>query len=401
MVALPDRIDVVVVGGGVSGASTAYFLGRLGLDVLVLERRDDVGTLTTPRSFGSLRTQFGSRALIELATEGVDFYRSATDHFDAADAAALDFRQPGYLYLTPEPDHVARLAAALDEYVALGISSSTLLDRDELHDRFPLAAGGAVAGIHHAEGGWIDPAAVTGAFVRAAEATGRATFVAGTAVTALLRGAGGAVTGVATSGGVVATDRVVDCAGPFANELLGALPEPLPITSTPRYRAFLPCDVDGLTDAPFTINTANGAYWRPVDGGLWISHANVADRPREPLHEVQVPGDFVVDTLAMLAPVSPFLADLAGTPPSEVVAVGGQPCYTPDDAPLIGAVDEVPGLWVDVGHWAGVMLAPGSGRLTAELVAGVRDEADNPFRPGRFADGPVEKSSTNKFGGWG
>ena len=63
--------------------------------------------------------------------------------------------------------------------------------------------------------------------------------------------------------------------------------------------------------------------------------------------------------------------------------------YTPDDQPLLGPVAEVPGYHLNCGYWAGVMLAPEAGRRTAALVTGEMQQAENPLRLTRYAEGAV------------
>ena len=62
----PERADVVVIGGGIIGCATAFFAARAGLQVVVLERRAALGTLTTPASTGAFRLQFDNPE--EIAT---------------------------------------------------------------------------------------------------------------------------------------------------------------------------------------------------------------------------------------------------------------------------------------------------------------------------------------------
>ena len=65
------------------------------------------------------------------------------------------------------------------------------------------------------------------------------------------------------------------------------------------------------------------------------------------------------------------------------------PAPPPDDQPLIGPVPEVPGLHLNCGYWAGVMLSPEAGRRVSLLVTGQMRPEDNPLRPTRFAEGPA------------
>jgi glycine/D-amino acid oxidase-like deaminating enzyme len=75
--------------------------------------------------------------------------------------------------------------------------------------------------------------------------------------------------------------------------------------------------------------------------------------------------------------------------------------YPADDAPLISAVTGAENLYLNSGHWAGIMLSAASGRLMADVVTGKISDHDNVCRLGRFSDGSAQRPSTNKFGGWG
>jgi sarcosine oxidase subunit beta len=72
----------------------------------------------------------------------------------------------------------------------------------------------------------------------------------------------------------------------------------------------------------------------------------------------------------------------------------GHYVYTPDDQPLIGSVDDVPGFYVNCGYWAGVMLSPAAGKRVADLVTGEKVEKDNPLRLSRFKEGIAAKGKS-------
>src|SRR5579859_354724 len=77
---LPTRADLVVIGGGIVGAATAFFAQRAGLSVVLLEKRAALCTLTTPVSTGAFRLQFDNPEEITLVREGIDLF----DHFAQA-----------------------------------------------------------------------------------------------------------------------------------------------------------------------------------------------------------------------------------------------------------------------------------------------------------------------------
>lgn len=398
--------DVVVIGGGVVGTSSAYWLARSGLSTLVLERRSRLGTLTTPNSLGTIRTQFGTPALIELAQESARFFQTVESELGVT-PASIGYANRGYLYLTERQADVDGLRQSLELYRSLGVTSSELLDRSGIAERFTFA-GGSVAGIFHGDGAWVDPATVTTMWASAAAAqaaANNATVQISTDTEVLsMQPADNNTWQVKTTAATISAGAVVVCAGPYAPGMLAGYGVELPHKITPRFRAFIP-DVDpARLAAPLVINIVNGSYWRPVPGGVWLSHANVDDSSVDPAESITVPDGFALAAAAQIEPVSPGLAErVRQTNPDEISVAGGFQVYPADDVPFIDEAPGSPGLFYNCGHWAGVMLSPAAGRLLADLVTGRLSGHDNPCRLSRFdeAGGAVSAASTNKFGGWG
>src|SRR5437870_10676953 len=94
---MPRTADVVVIGGGIVGAATAFFASRAGLRVVLLEKRPALCTLTTPVSTGAFRLQFDNPEEIALVREGIELF----DRFaDVADLPDYDIciQKQGYLF---------------------------------------------------------------------------------------------------------------------------------------------------------------------------------------------------------------------------------------------------------------------------------------------------------------
>src|SRR3954464_4564585 len=96
---LPPSADLVIVGGGIVGAATAYFAARAGLRAVVLEKRPALCSLTTPASTGAFRAQFDNPEEIALVREGIDLFEHFADVMGLP-GYDLDLRQQGYLWLT-------------------------------------------------------------------------------------------------------------------------------------------------------------------------------------------------------------------------------------------------------------------------------------------------------------
>ncbi len=95
--ALPATADVVIIGGGIVGCATAFFAARAGLEVVVLERRAALGTLTTPASTGAFRLQFDNPEEIAAVREGVELFDAFAERTGLADWD-LGLRHGGYLF---------------------------------------------------------------------------------------------------------------------------------------------------------------------------------------------------------------------------------------------------------------------------------------------------------------
>ena len=296
--------DAVVVGGGIIGTSTAWSLEQAGLSVTLVERRRTLGSLTTPNALGTIRTQYGTPALVDLAQESLEFYRNIEERLGASHAE-IEFSNPGYLYLTDRLPDVDRLADSLQMYQALGVQSSELLDSETLRERYRFT-GNSVAAIFHGDGSFVNPALVTNAWARQLTNT---TILTATDVTGIEETTNGWT--VQTSGESIVCDSVVVAAGPYAAQMLKPFGVDLPVRITPRFRVFIPDDDPEHRRAPLVINVVNGAYWRPVPGGVWLSTANVDDRMVQPEESVTVPDDFLATAIDEIRPVSPRLAATA------------------------------------------------------------------------------------------
>src|ERR671929_2136249 len=104
---LPETAELVVVGGGIVGAATAFFAARAGIDVVLLEARPALCTLTTPVSTGAFRLQFETREETELVRESVAIYERFEEATGQREYGA-GVRAQGYLWLTTREETAAR-----------------------------------------------------------------------------------------------------------------------------------------------------------------------------------------------------------------------------------------------------------------------------------------------------
>ncbi|MBC8448118.1 MAG: FAD-binding oxidoreductase [Chloroflexi bacterium] len=385
----PRAADVVVVGGGIVGVATAFWLSRAGLDTVLVEMRDGLSTLTTAASAECFRAQFAEPAMMALAKPSIEIFENFAEVVGLPDYD-ISLRQEGYLFMTDDPQMIDQLKAAVEKHRSLGVTDSEFLTGDEVRDRFPYVSPDVVAATFRQRDGWLACHEMTYGFAKGSDAN----FLIRTKVTdVLLDGQG--VCGVETSRGAISTRVAVNTAGPFAAVIGKMAGLEIPIETVRRQKVIIgPLDCVP-PDACMTIDLVNDAYWRPeVQGGLlgWVDPAELGSDPME-----NVPTDYFFPAIVLekVARLTPFWEEVGeGLKDSDVHISAGQYCYTPDDQPLIGPVPDVPGFYLNCGYWAGVMLSPAGGKRLADLVAGAMDPQDNPLRPTRFEEGIVVESDS-------
>lgn len=380
----PGSADLVVVGGGIVGAATAFYAARAGLRTLVLERRAGLATLTTTRSLEAFRAQFDDPEDIAMMRESIATFETFAEVVDIP-GYDISLHQQGYLFVTQEPDGPARVEARVARQRTAGLPDVECLSGDEARRRFPYLAPDVTAAAFRARDGWLASHEVTHGFAAASGAR----FFVETEVTGFeLRSR--RLTGLRTSRGSVATPRAVIAAGPFSGRVAALAGLSLPITPVRRHRAGIKSHPLIPRGAPMTLSLETGAHWRPEGPGAYLGwSAALKERPRPPKDEVAADWMFPALALGAVARFSPFWDEIARSlTHSNVTVEAGLYDLTPDAKPLVGACAEVDGLYFNTGYSGhGVMGSPAGGRLVVDLMLGHTDRATNPYDPGRFTTG--------------
>jgi len=381
----PQTADAVVIGGGIVGVATAFWLSRAGLDIVLVEMRDGLSTLTTAESIESFRLQFTEPAMSALVQPSVEMFENFADVIGIP-GYDIDIHHQGYLFVTDDGAMVDDVRAAVEKHHELGVTDSEFLTGDEARARFPFLSGSVVGGTFRQRDGWFSTHEATQGFAKGCDAR----FLLRTKATDVLQDTQG-VCGVETDRGTIATRTVVNAAGPFAGVVGRMAGLELPLEPVRRQKVFLSSQPKVPQDAPLTIDLVRDVYWRPETGGAYIAWVD----PDEPVSENPSENPytdpyFAAIVLEKLINLTPFWEDVAmGLKKADVHPSAGYYVYTPDDQPLIGPVAEAPGFYLNCGYWAGVMLSAGSGKWVTDLVTGAMDPQDNPLRFSRYEEGIV------------
>ena len=381
--------DAVVVGGGVVGVATAYWLSKAGLKTILLEMREGLSTLTTAASAECFRAQFTEPAMARIAKESIDIFESFGQFIGRPDHD-INLRQQGYLFMTDDESSLDDLKAAVEEHHRLGVTDSVFLDRAVVHKKFPFLDQSVVGATFRNRDGWLSCHELTQGLAKASEAS----FFVRTRVTGVETDSQG-ISGVATDRGRISTRTLVNAAGPFAGKIGEMTGVELPLEPVRRQKVFISNQAAVPDYAPFTVDLVNGSYWRPEAGGALLGWVDPDEPVTEPMENPLGDWDFPAIVLDKASRLTPFWLEVAeGLKKPDVSVSAGQYVYTPDNQPLIGPVKEVPGLFLNCGYWAGVMLSPIAGKWTADLITGRMDNQDNPLRPSRYEEGIVAEGSS-------
>lgn len=393
----PPTADLVIIGGGIIGCASALFAARAGLRTVVVERRAALGTLTTPASTGAFRLQFDNPEEIDLVREAVELFdgfgeRTGLDGWD------LGLRHGGYLFCSLTDATVERARDLVRRQHGWGLTDVELLTGDEARARWPWLSPDVRGARYRAGDGWLDVKALTIGYATAASHAGRIPGAAGGGGATYVTRAdaigitveGDRVTGVETSRGTIATDRVLVATGPFTALTAALAGVELEVAPTRRQKLVVPELPLVPPDAPMTIHEESAAHWRPAMRGCLGLHTEAATSPAAAADPVPIDHDWAFGLLDPasehgLARVAPFWADVwnDGAPTAHWFLMAGQYEVTPDRRPYIGAVGPE-GFFVNGGYSGhGVMAGAGGSRLAVELITGAADATDNPFRPDR------------------
>jgi len=385
----PQTADVVVIGGGIVGTATAFWLSQSGLDTVLVEMRSGLSTLTTPNSVECFRKQFTEPAMSELAQESIDMF-AVFPEVIGIPGFDIGLKEGGYLFFTDDPAKVPDLQEAVQTHHQLGVKDSEFLNQKELLKRFPFLSEKVQGATFRQKDGWLSSHELTQGFARGSEAL----FLIQTMATGIEVDDRG-VSGVVTSRGAISTRRVVNAAGPYAGVVGKMVQADLPMKPVRRQKAYIAPNDLIPQNAPMTIDLEREVYFRPETGGALIGWVDPNEPESTPSENLPTDRYFAAETISILTKTIPFWEQVAeGLKSTDIITSAGQYVYTPDDQPLIGEWTDVPGFYLNCGYWAGMMLSPAAGKRIAALITGKLAPEENPLRPTRYAEGVTLEGSS-------
>ncbi|KTT57271.1 NAD(P)/FAD-dependent oxidoreductase [Pseudomonas oryzihabitans] len=371
-----NRADVIVVGAGIMGSASAFFLRRRGLSVLLLER-DQVGRFASGTNFGNVRRQ--GRYLTQVALSNRS--RGIWGRLPELIGDDLEFIPGGHLRVVYDLGRIAMLHeyARAPETAALDLQ---VLEGAALHEKFPYLGPEVVAGSYAPHDGHANPRLAAPAFARAGVREG-VNLQEGVEITQVTKPDGDFLV-QAADGRRYRAPRLLITAGAWGSRLSSQFGEPVPIeTHGPQM---------GVTEPlPYAFKEAVGVssplvsetiYFRQIPRGNVIFGGCFRSRPDLDTRLARAEPHGLLNQLTQLRRLAPALARV-----NVIRTWSGVEGYIADDLPIMGPSSQVDGLYYAFGFCgAGFQLGPGVGDTMAELIATGRTETPlAAFDIGRFA----------------
>ena len=347
---------MVIVGGGVIGTSAAFHLAEAGVDVVLIERAQ-LGSGSTSKAAGGVRTQFSDILNIEIAKRSMAAFRD----FGRRPGWEIDLKQVGYLFiLTRESD-----VEEFEQSVALQNQSgldSVMLTADEARALCPLIEGQDVLAAAFSPGdGHATPESVVQGYAFAARAHG-AHIRVGCEVVAIETD-GDRITEVVTTDGSVRTNAVICAAGAWSRSCGAMVGVALPVIPLRRQILFTEA-IEGLpAELPMTIDFESSFYFHREGPGLLMG---MSDPVQAPGFSVETSEDWIPGLMEVVRRRAPRIADVG-------IRGGWAGLYemTPDHNAIIGEAAGVSRFLYATGFSGhGFLQGPAIGEILRDMILG-------------------------------
>jgi sarcosine oxidase subunit beta len=379
---MSNTADIIIIGGGIHGASLAFHLGRCGMKALVLEKKV-LASGATGRSSGLVRMHYDLEPESRLAWKSFEYFRNWKEIV----GGDCGFTRTGFIQLVPEKDEEA-LRNNILMHQKIGIPSLLVTPDDVKRiaphfrtDDFSIAA-------YEPESGYADPNAAATSLMDAAKRLG-ARLIQDCAVLDIQL-ASGKVTGVSTTQGEFSTPIVVNAAGAWTKEVAAMVDVELPITTWRHDVMYVKNPASLPEHSPAVIDNIHSMYFRPETGGLTLvglEDNNPLGESADGYTDRAQPG-FVERAIDRICKRIPAME--AGDLHSDN---GGYDGISKDLRAVLGQIGPE-GFYCQCGFsGTGFKIAPAVGLCMSELIAdGIAKTIDiTPFDPNRFARGELLK----------
>mgnify|MGYP001435240257 FL=1 len=374
MTPLPDRCEVVVIGGGVIGVSVAYHLAEAGIQDVVLVERKELTSGTTWHAAGLVGQLRSSINMTKLARYTSELYRG----LESETGQATGYRQCGSMSIAATAERFEELKRSASMAKVFGLEVN-VLSVAEIAERYPLIqTDDLFGGIHIPSDGYANAVDITQALAKGAKSRG-VRIATHTKVEEILH-EGGQITGVRTDRGEIQAKYVVICGGMWSRDLASTVGVNLPLHACEHYYVLFE-SVEGLhPDLPVLRDYDACTYYKYDAGKLLLG---AFEPSAKPWGMGGISEDFCFDEIAGdFDHFEPVLHDaMKRFPALERAGIQkffcGPESFTPDVRYHLGEAPELKNCFVAAGlNSIGLQSAGGVGKVTAEWIRDGRPPVD-------------------------
>lgn len=415
---LPAQSEVVIIGGGILGAATAYYLALRKIPVVLCEKAE-IACESSSRAFGWITEMELQASIAPILNQSKALWAGLQ-----SEIGETGYRQHGILHLADTEEDLALHQAWLDGARDFAGAGTRMLTSQEVAERLPTASRRFAGGLLSPTDGSIEPIIATAKVAEAARRAG-ARIVTDCAVRGLDLAAG-RVTGVFTEKGYIKTSTVLCAANSWSRLFCGNLG-----VDVPQLYVIMSMGRTSVTPGPIGSGGQHLWAWRSqIDGGYSLGGVTGVRAPatrdgvklykrfaplmkmmggakfdfgRDAWNDLRLarrwdprktsPFEMLRVLSGVTAPVAQgSLADNAKVFPEMAAATvaetwSGPLTLTPDGAPILGPVDQIPGFHIATGCAMGLSWGPAIGKAMAADMTGETADFDlKDFRLGRFSD---------------
>ncbi len=387
MAQFPEQVDVVVVGGGVMGASAAFHLAEAGVSVLLVEKAE-LASGSTSKAAGGVRANFSDELNIAMGARSLDLLAD----FGNRPGQEIDLHRPGYLFALTTPEDVATFERSTELHHKFGVESR-MLTPEEAQEISPLLnIEDVLAASFTPNDGYCTPESVVMGYASGARRHG-ATVVTNVEVTGITV-EDGKIVSVQTTEGDVRTSAVINTAGAWSPQIGAFVGLDLPVTPYRRELLItepLGSEFDDLpANMPMTIDYSTSLYWHREGAGLLMGFSDKTveagfDFSRDPKFQEKL-GELAYER-------APRLLDVG------VTNGGWSGLYevTPDHNAILGEWAGVSRFLYATGFSGhGFLQGPAIGEILRDLYLGKETFVDiTPLSADRFSSGGELRPESN------
>ncbi len=377
---IPAAASVVVIGGGVIGASAAFHLSEAGVSDIVLIERDELASGSTSRAAGGVRAMFADDLNIKLGQRSLEAFA----RFGSRPGQDIDLHRNGYVFLLSSRDDVRLFEDSVALQNELGVRSR-MIDPSEVAALCPgVVTDDLVAGAFSPDDGHCSPELVVFGYANAARQQGVRIERGCEVVSIDTRGEH--IDAVVTTAGRIRTHAVVCAAGAWSPQIGAMVGVHLPVTPL-RRQIMVTAPVERRAQLPMTIDFASTLYFHSEGPGMLVG---IADPDETPGLKLEPSDDWLPLVNRAITTRIPWLLDVGIH-----ARWAGVYEVTPDNNALIGELHDVHRFLYATGFSGhGFLQGPAVGEVLRDLYLGTSPVIDvSPLSAERFQLGRLRRET--------